>query len=114
MKRRNRGETRGQRVNEEEEEKGAKDRALGNSTAKTEGRRERRNRTARAKRVGGSRRGRRTRDRAEKTISRARVRGRERRDSLLPSQSAEVFDGHSSSVVSLTVGRRWFFWDQGV
>ena len=42
MKRRNRGETRGQRINEEEEEKGAKDRALGNSTAKTEGRRERR------------------------------------------------------------------------
>ena len=37
MKRRNRGKTR-----EEEEEKGAKNRALGDSTAKTEGRRERR------------------------------------------------------------------------
>ena len=33
MKRRNRGETRGQRVNIEEEEKGARDRALRDSTA---------------------------------------------------------------------------------
>ena len=37
MKRRNRGETRGQRIDiEEEEEKGAKDRALRDSTAETE------------------------------------------------------------------------------
>ena len=42
MKRRNRGKTTGHRINEEEEEKGAKDRTLGESTAKTEGRRERR------------------------------------------------------------------------
>ena len=47
----------------------------------TEGRAFRRNRRARAKRVGGSRRGRRARDRAEKTVSRARVRKREKRQS---------------------------------
>ena len=70
----------------------------------TEGRAFRRNRRARAKRVGGSRRGRRTRDRAEKTVSRARVRGRERRDSLLPGQSAGIPDGHPSCVVCLAVG----------
>ena len=41
MKRRNKGETRGQRIDIEEEEKEAKDRALRESTAKTERRIER-------------------------------------------------------------------------
>ena len=42
MKRRNRGEKRGKRVNEEKEEKGTENRTLRDTSAKTERRRERR------------------------------------------------------------------------